>query len=132
VLLVDTNVLIDVLNRDSEWFEWSIRQLRLQSKVHKLVINSIVYAEFAPSFETQDKLDSRLEDMELSLRELPGSALYAAGMAHRHYRNEGGPRHAILADFLIGAHAVALGCGILTRDVRCYRNYFPRVPLVSP
>ena len=32
----------------------------------------------------------------------------------------------------VGAHAMVLGCGILTRDARRYRNYFPRVPLVTP
>jgi predicted nucleic acid-binding protein len=132
VLLVDTNVLVDVIDRDSEWFDWSIRQLRHQSQVHELAINPVIYAEFAPSFETQHRLDARVEDMELAFRELPRSALYVAGLAHRQYRTEGGPRHTILADFFIGAHAMVLGCGILTRDVRRYRRYFPRVPLVTP
>jgi predicted nucleic acid-binding protein len=132
VLLVDTNVLVDVVDDGSDWFEWSIRQLRHQSQVHELAINPVIYAEFAPSFETQDRLDARMEDLELSFRELPRSALYLAGLAHRQYRTEGGPRHTILADFLIGAHAMVLGCGILTRDVRRYRTYFPRVPLVTP
>ena len=31
-----------------------------------------------------------------------------------------------------GAHAAVLGCGILTRDARRYRHYFPRVKLISP
>ncbi|HRO58698.1 MAG TPA: hypothetical protein PK177_05945 [Burkholderiaceae bacterium] len=38
----------------------------------------------------------------------------------------------VLADFFIGAHAAVLGSGILTRDPRRYRSYFPRVPLVTP
>ena len=32
MLLVDTNVLIDVLENDPEWADWSIFQLRAQSK----------------------------------------------------------------------------------------------------
>ena len=63
---------------------------------------------------------------------MPKPALYLAGIAHSQYRRAGGPRESILSDFFIGAHAAVLGCGILTRDARRYRNYFPRVPLVTP
>jgi hypothetical protein len=38
----------------------------------------------------------------------------------------------VLADFFVGVHAAVMGWGIITRDARCYRNYFPRVPLVLP
>ena len=31
-MLVDTNILIDVLNNEPRWADWSIHQLRLQSK----------------------------------------------------------------------------------------------------
>jgi len=31
---VDTHVLVDVLENDPEWADWSIGQLRAQSKVH--------------------------------------------------------------------------------------------------
>jgi predicted nucleic acid-binding protein len=68
----------------------------------------------------------------LRYRELPKPALFVAGVAHRHYRQAGGTKHSVLADFFIGAHAAVLGCGILTRDARRYRNYFPRVPLITP
>ena len=40
-------------------------------------------------------------------------------------------RSGVLADFFIGAHAAVLGCGILTRDARRYRD-FPAVPLLLP
>lgn len=132
MLLVDTNVLVDVIDDDSAWFEWSARQLRMQRRVHELLVNPVIYAELSPNFASRQNLDAQIEGMELGFRDLPKSALYIAGMAHRHYRQAGGPRESILADFLIGAHAAVLGCGILTRDVRRYRRYFPRVPLVAP
>ena len=44
-MLVDTNVLVDVLQDDPAWADWSITQLQAQSKVHRLVINPIIYAE---------------------------------------------------------------------------------------
>lgn len=132
MLLVDTNVLVDVVDRDPAWFEWSAAQLRMQRRIHELLINPIVYAELSPNFASLQNLDMQIEGMGLGFRDLPKSALYIAGVAHRHYRQAGGPRESILADFLIGAHAAVLGCGILTRDVRRYRRYFPRVVLVAP
>ena len=43
MLLVDTNVLVDVLENDPEWADWSISQLRAQAKIHRLAINPIIY-----------------------------------------------------------------------------------------
>mgnify|MGYP006147089197 CR=1 FL=1 len=34
-MLVDTNILIDVLEDDPQWANWSIKQLQVQSIVHK-------------------------------------------------------------------------------------------------
>jgi hypothetical protein len=132
VILVDTNVIFDVLENDSKWFEWSSRQMRNQSRVHELLINPVIYAELAPGFASQRNLDQRLEIMDIGFSEISKPALFIAGVAHRYYRNAGGPRQSILADFFIGAHAAVLGCAILTRDVRRYQAYFPRVPLISP
>ena len=132
MLLVDTNILFDLLEQESQWALWSLRQLKAQSKVHDLVINPIVYAELSPAYDSHQALDQHVEDMELAFHEIPKSALYLAGLVHRDYRQSGGPRDSILADFLIGAHAAVLGCGIITRDPRRYRTHFPRVPLVTP
>jgi predicted nucleic acid-binding protein len=120
------------VERDPEWLVWSAEQLRNQQRVHELVINPVIYAELSPGFASQQNLDAQVAGIGLVFRELPKSALYIAGLAHRHYRTEGGPRLSILSDFFIGAHAAVLGCGILTRDSRRYRTHFPRVPLVTP
>jgi predicted nucleic acid-binding protein len=132
MLLVDTNIFFDVLERESRWALWSGGQLRGQRKVHELVINPIIYAELAPAFDSRNKLEQHVADLAVQFQELPKSALYLAGVAHRQYRRAGGLRASILADFFIGAHAAVLGCGILTRDARRYRKFFPRVPLVTP
>ncbi|MGC4029063.1 MAG: type II toxin-antitoxin system VapC family toxin [Steroidobacteraceae bacterium] len=132
MLLVDTNILLDVVNRDENWVSWSAGQLRMQGRVHQLLLNPVVYAEVSPAYASPRALDAHLEGIGFAYREIPREALYIAGLAHRYYRREGGPRTSILADFLIGAHAAVLRCGILTRDARRYRRYFPRVPLVTP
>jgi len=132
MLLVDSDVLIDVLEDASPWADWSTLQLSRQAMVHELTLNPVIYAEISPSYELPAQLDSRLDQMEITFRDLSREALFLAGHVHRRYRRSGGLREQMLPDFLIGAHAMVLGCGILTRDARRYRNYFPRVPLVTP
>jgi predicted nucleic acid-binding protein len=132
VLLVDTNVLVDVLEDDPKWADWSVRQLRAQSQVHELVINPVIYAELSLAFDSVQALDEVVENMGLTFQELPRAALFLAGRAFVKYRRDGGNESNVLADFFIGAHAAVLSCGILTRDGRRYKNYFPRVRLVTP
>ena len=132
MLLVDTNVLIDVLEDDPEWADWSIEQLRAQSKVHPLAINPIIYAELSLTFSKVEALDKTIESLGLTVLELPRPALFLAGKAFVQYRKRGGKANNVLADFFIGAHAAVLGCPLLTRDARRYQTYFPRVTLITP
>ena len=43
-----------------------------------------------------------------------------------------GAKTSPLPDFFIGGHAEVAGMKILTRDVKRYRTYFPKVELVAP
>ena len=132
MLLVDTNVLVDVLEDDPVWADWSIAQLRAQSRIHPLLINPIIYAELSVTFSDLAVLDQTVATMELAFKELPRPALFLAGKAFVQYRREGGKKSNVLADFFIGAHAAVLGCPLLTRDVRRYQHYFPGVVLIAP
>lgn len=132
MLLVDTNILVDVWQDDPDWADWSINQLRAQSRVHELAINPIIYAEVSLSYASMETLDERMDDLRLVLHELTRPALFLAGKAFLKYRRAGGKRDSVLPDFFIGAHAAVLGCAVLTRDPRRYRSYFPSVRLLSP
>jgi predicted nucleic acid-binding protein len=92
MLLVDTNVLVDVLADDPEWADWSIGQLRAQSKIHRLGINPIIYAELSLNFSTVEALDRTIEGLGLALIEVPRPALFLAGKAFVRYRRQGGRR----------------------------------------
>jgi len=131
-MLVDTNVLVDVLEDDPDWAEWSISQLRSQSKVHRLIINSIIYSELSLTFSAVEAMDETLGFMEIPMVEIPKAALFLAGKAFVQYRRKGGTKTNVLGDFFIGAHAAVSGLPVLTRDVRRYAHYFPSVRLVSP
>lgn len=131
MILVDTNVLIDVIRRDSSWFAWSKATLT-KHVVDGLVINDIVYAELAPRYSSEQALDDAVAEFELTFERVPKPGLYLAGRAHSAYRERGGIRASLLPDFFIGAHAMAAGFPILTRDARRYRSYFPDVTLITP
>ena len=131
-MLVDTNVLIDVLEDDPDWADWSIAQLQAQSRVHRLAVNPIIYAELSLTFSTIEALERVLVDLELRMLEVPRAALFLAGKAFVKYRRGGGARTNVLGDFFIGAHAAVSGLPVLTRDPRRYRNYFPSVRVVAP
>ena len=131
-MLVDTNVLVDVLQNDPQWADWSIAQLQAQSKVHRLSINPIIYAELSLNFSTVEALDAVISRMELDLLDIPKPALFLAGKAFMQYRRGGGLKTNVLADFFIGAHAAVRGLPVLTRDTRRYQSYFPSINLVTP
>jgi predicted nucleic acid-binding protein len=132
MVLVDTNVVVDVWTDHAEWYGWSASQLRAQAQVHELAINPIIYAELSLSYDSIDTLDARVADLKLELLELPRAALFLAGLAFRKYRRAGGSKSGVLPDFFIGAHAAVLDCAILTRDAARYRSYFPTVELLTP
>lgn len=89
-MLVDTNVLVDVLENDPDWVDWSIAQLQAQSKVYRLAINPIIYSELSLTFSTVEALDQVLDSMELRMLEIPKPALFLAGKAFVQYRRSGG------------------------------------------
>lgn len=132
MLLVDTNVLVDVLEDDPEWADWSIGQLRAQSKIHRLAINPIIYSELSLTFSTVEALDRAVDDLGLAVIEIPRPALFLAGKAFVRYRRQGGKKQNVLADFFIGAQAAVSRYPILTRDTRRYSTYFSGVNLIAP
>ena len=132
MLLVDTNVLVDVLQNDPLWADWSIAQLRAQAQLHALAINPVIYAELSLSFSTLEALDAVVVTMALDLREIPRPALFLAAKAYAHYRQRGGSKGQVLPDFFIGAHAAVEGWPLLTRDASRFRTYFPTLQVLAP
>jgi predicted nucleic acid-binding protein len=132
MILVDTNVLIDVLEDDPVWADWSIQQLRAQSQIHELAINPMIYAELSHTFTTFEALDDAVTLLGLEMQEVPRPALFLAAKAFVRYRKAGGGKSNVLADFFIGAHAAVKELPLLTRDAKRYRSYFPSVELIVP
>ncbi len=132
MLLVDTNVLVDVLQDDPQWAEWSIGQLRAQARIHPLAINPIIYSEMSLLFSTLEALEDAVSTLALEVREIPRAALFLAAKAYGHYRKRGGSKLQVLPDFFIGAHAAVEQWPLLTRDASRFRTYFPTLEVIAP
>ena len=130
--LVDTNVLLDVVNRTPHWFEWADQQLQSAALRGPLWINDVIYAEFSVRFARSADVDRALEVAGIDVAPIPRPALFVAGQAFAKYRKSGGTRTGVLPDFFIGAHAAVSGLSLLTRDTARYRTYFPRLELIAP
>ncbi len=131
-LMVDSNVLLDVLTEDPEWFDWSSRTLEACAQRNTLVINPIIYAEVSVGFTRIEDLDAALPESLVERRPLPLEAAFLAGKCFLRYRRQGGRKRSTLPDFFIGAHAAVAGMPLVTRDLRRYRTYFPKVTLICP
>jgi len=132
VILVDSNVIIDVLSDNPIWRAWSQAALIDAANRDEIAINPIIYAEIASGFATMADLDGHLGQDGFRRLALPYAAGFVAGRAFVEYRRRGGARTSPLPDFYIGAHAAVSGLKLLTRDARRYAGYFPAVELISP
>lgn len=130
--LVDSNVLLDIVTEDAQWFDWSSRTLESLAETHVLAINVVIYAEVSLAFERIEDLDAALPEAALERRAIPWPAAFLAARCFRACRRRGGARRSPLPDFFIGAHAAVEGMKLITRDPARYRTYFPTLLLVSP
>ncbi len=130
--LVDSNVLIDLFDEDSEWRDWSEAMLTRCASRGSLVINQIVFAEVSAGFGSIDDVEAALPETYLRREPLPWQAAFLAGQAFVQYRRRGGAVSTPLPDFYIGAHAAVAGHTLLTRDPRRYRHYFPKLVVIAP
>lgn len=132
ITAIDTNVLLDILLPNEAFYETSAKALQEAAGEGALVICDIVYAELCIHFETQRECDSFLESNEIRVQSLAREAHFLASRVWRIYRQQGGKRTRILADFLVGAHAQNQAARLISRDRGFYRNLFPSLKLLDP
>lgn len=130
--LVDSNVILDIVAEDADWFDWSSSMLSRSAQAGRLVINPLIYAEVSCGFDLIEDLDEAIPVEYFGREPLPWAAAFLAAKAFVAYRRRGGRRSAPLPDFYIGAHAALAGHTLLTRDARHYRTYFPKLRIIAP
>lgn len=137
-IAVDTNVFSALLSGGAESAPEARIALENARAAGTLVVSPAVYAEFAAR-RSPDYADTFFSEKGVEVDWYPGREVWRmAGSrygdyarARRRHKGDPGPRR-ILADFLIGAHALHLARGLLTSDKRIYGTYFPELRVVSP
>lgn len=129
---IDTNVVIALWDKDEGVSLAAQRALDAAFHRGTLVAAAPVFAELiaAPS-RSETFVGTFVEetgigvDWELTehVWRLAGRAFQSYAERRRKQRDAGVRR--VLADFVIGAHAVANGCRLLTIDDQLYRSAFP-------
>jgi predicted nucleic acid-binding protein len=131
-MIVDSNILLHLFNPEDEDRDRVIEAFDRLSLDASPRINPVIFAEISPGFDSHDEVYRAISGLGVEVEPLINADAYRAGQAFIAYRRNGGPRVAILPDFLIGAQAAARGWPILTRDPRRFRTYFPDVELIDP
>jgi hypothetical protein len=134
---IDTNVIVALWDRDATLN--SAAQSALDAALGRggLVVAAPVFAELmACPGRDQAFLDMFFQDAGIAIDwNLDEATWRTAGRAFQAYaarrrrHGEAGPRR-ILADFVIGAHALQKGYRLLTLDDRLYQAAFPSLKVV--
>ena len=132
MILVDSNILLDIITNDPAWYDWSLAQLDGASLLGPLCINDVVYAEISVRYDRIEDLDAMLGETGIDIMPIPRAALFLAAKVFTQYRKSGGTRSGVLPDFFIGAHAAVSSLTLLTRDTKRFQTYFKSLTLISP
>ncbi|HEY5045616.1 MAG TPA: type II toxin-antitoxin system VapC family toxin [Solirubrobacteraceae bacterium] len=132
ITAVDTNVLLDVFGGDAEFGRRSADALRRCIAEGSLLACDVVWAETGAWFPDAEAAENALSRLRVDYSPLAAATALAAGRAWQAYRQAGGTRERVIADFLIGTHAAAQADRLLTRDRGFYRSCFAGLPILDP
>ena len=132
LVLVDSNVLLDVITADPVWGIWASDTIIQLSDEYKLAINPVIYAEVSIRFSAIEELEEAIPSDFFIRLHVPYEAAFLAGKCYMKYKERGGLKTSVLPDFLIGAHASASNMKLVTRDISRYKTYFPKLELIAP
>ncbi len=135
---LDTNVLVGLWDQDAAVNSIARAALERVFRAGNLVVAAPAFAELLglPG-RTEVFLDTYFRETGITVDWDLGEAVWRlAGLAFQDYvsrrrrQREPGPRR-ILADFIIGAHAIVRRYPLLTFDAQFYRSVFPNLHLLT-
>lgn len=139
VVAIDTNVLSALLTGTEAHAGNAAITLKSAARKARLVISPPVFAELTAIRGVdqnfiEEFLNSIRVDVSWNMTEAAwchaAEAYRAHALRRRQSGDPAGPRR-ILADFLIGAHAVDLNASLLTFDAQHYRSAFPELKIIN-
>ena len=128
---IDPSVLWSLLKGEADAPRWqqTLEQAALEGD---LIICPVVVAEIAPAYTSEEDLMEDLDRLTISYDPIRPAAAFKAGQIFKSYRRAGGPRTALIPDFLIGAHALVQADRLAAADRGYLRSYFPTLKLLRP
>ncbi len=130
---VDTSVLLDVFGADEEFGEPSREALRKAYRSGALLACDVVWAEVRAHFADDDQFRDALGVLGIRFDPLSADSAALAGRLWQEQRRRSTSNRArVVADFLIGAHALRQADVLLTRDRGFYRTCFTELRLLEP
>ncbi len=132
ITAVDTSILLDVIGADPTFGPSSAAAVRRCLGEGQLVACEVVWAESAACLRDTETALDRLDKLRVTYRALDAATALAAGRMWSLYRDRRGTRERVIADFLIGAHALLQADRLLTRDRGFYRDYFDGLEILDP
>jgi predicted nucleic acid-binding protein len=132
ITAVDTSILLDVFGADPSFGPSSAAAVRRCLGEGQLVACEAVWAECAAGLPDAATTLDRLAKLRVNYMALDPATALAAGRMWNLYRSRSGTRERVIADFLIGAHALLQADRLLTRDRGFYRDYFDGLAILDP
>ena len=132
MIAVDSSVLIDVLTEDERHAAASEACIADALSTDDVVVCDAVIAEVQSILDTNVDLMEILGSLGVRYDPTAEKSAVRAGHMNRRYRSRGGKRQRVVADFLIGAHALLQCDALITRDGGFFRDYFKGLKLIVP
>jgi predicted nucleic acid-binding protein len=135
---IDSNVIAALWNSDHSMNAVAVKALSKLNVRERLVVSGPVYAELmAGPLRNEESLDMFLDDTGIEVDWAVEEAIWReAGRAYLRYvrrrkTSRGGDARRILADFIIGAHALVRGYSVLTLDSEDFATAFPTLRMIK-
>lgn len=131
---VDSSVLLDVLTADAEFGEVSARALKQAWQEGALIACDVVWAEVRAVFERHEPFSAALEALSVEFDPLSSESAATAGELWHAYcrRQPRRKRSRVVADFLIGSHALHQADRLLARDRGFWREGWGELTVIDP
>ena len=133
ITAIDSSIIIDVLEPDPEHGPASREALQRCLREGSMVACDVVWAEVATAFgHAQARAIEALREIGIAYSPMTEEAALRAAQCWYRFRKRSGGKERIVADFLIGGHALVEADRLLTRERGFYRDYFKSLKLVVP